>query len=53
MEKIQLGNSELFVSFIGLGTMNFGAVNTEDESHKILDYYFKIANSLEMKIFIT
>jgi len=39
MEFRMLGSSDLNLSFIGLGTMNFGAVNDENECHKILDYY--------------
>jgi aryl-alcohol dehydrogenase-like predicted oxidoreductase len=37
MDKIKLGNSDLSVSKICLGTMTFGEQNTESESHAILD----------------
>lgn len=39
MQVRNLGNSNLKTSFIGLGTMNFGASNDEKECHEILDYY--------------
>ena len=38
MKKINLGNSELEVSHICLGTMTFGEQNTEAEAHQQLDY---------------
>ena len=38
MEKIKLGNSDLNVSKICLGTMTFGEQNTEAEGHSQLDY---------------
>lgn len=38
MEKIQLGDSDLAVSKICLGTMTFGEQNTEAEAHSQLDY---------------
>lgn len=38
MEKIKLGNSDLHVSKICLGTMTFGEQNTEAEGHSQLDY---------------
>jgi aryl-alcohol dehydrogenase-like predicted oxidoreductase len=38
MKKIQLGNSELHVSPICLGSMTFGEQNTEAEAHSQLDY---------------
>lgn len=38
MEKIQLGDSDLKVSTICLGTMTFGEQNTEAEGHSQLDY---------------
>jgi len=38
MEKITLGNSDLQVSRICLGTMTFGEQNTEAEAHSQLDY---------------
>ncbi|MBI3728487.1 MAG: aldo/keto reductase [Burkholderiales bacterium] len=38
MKKILLGNSQLNVSTICLGTMTFGEQNTEAEAHEQLDY---------------
>jgi aryl-alcohol dehydrogenase-like predicted oxidoreductase len=38
MKKISLGNSDLQVSKICLGTMTFGEQNTEAEGHSQLDY---------------
>jgi len=38
MDKIRLGNSDLEVSKICLGTMTFGEQNTEAEGHSQLDY---------------
>ncbi|WP_420476652.1 aldo/keto reductase [Noviherbaspirillum sp. ST9] len=38
MEKITLGNSDLTVSRICLGTMTFGEQNSEAEAHRQLDY---------------
>lgn len=38
MEKITLGNSDLKVSRICLGTMTFGEQNSEAEAHSQLDY---------------
>jgi aryl-alcohol dehydrogenase-like predicted oxidoreductase len=38
MEKITLGNSDLTVSRICLGTMTFGEQNSEAEAHSQLDY---------------
>lgn len=38
MEKVTLGNSDLKVSKICLGTMTFGEQNTETEAHSQLDY---------------
>ncbi|KRB73418.1 aldo/keto reductase [Noviherbaspirillum sp. Root189] len=38
MEKIQLGDSDLAVSKICLGTMTFGEQNSESEAHSQLDY---------------
>ncbi|PXX47511.1 aldo/keto reductase [Undibacterium pigrum] len=38
MKKILLGNSQLSVSTICLGTMTFGEQNTEAEAHDQLDY---------------
>ena len=38
MQKITLGNSNLNVSKICLGTMTFGEQNTETEAHNQLDY---------------
>jgi aryl-alcohol dehydrogenase-like predicted oxidoreductase len=38
MKMIELGNSELKVSHICLGTMTFGQQNTESEAHEQLDY---------------
>ncbi|HEY0847137.1 MAG TPA: aldo/keto reductase [Noviherbaspirillum sp.] len=38
MEKIILGNSDLKVSKICLGTMTFGEQNTEADAHSQLDY---------------
>ena len=38
MKTIQLGNSELKVSPICLGTMTFGEQNTEAQAHEQLDY---------------
>lgn len=38
MKKIKLGNSDLDVSSICLGTMTFGQQNTEAEAHEQLDY---------------
>ena len=41
MQKITLGNSELKVSKICLGTMTFGEQNSEIEAHTQLDYAIK------------
>ena len=38
MEYIKLGNSELTVSKVCLGTMTYGDQNTEAEAHEQLDY---------------
>ena len=38
MKKISLGNSELNVSTICLGTMTFGQQNTEEDAHQQLSY---------------
>jgi aryl-alcohol dehydrogenase-like predicted oxidoreductase len=38
MDKIKLGNSDLSVSKICLGTMTFGEQNTEVQAHEQLDY---------------
>lgn len=38
MEYRTLGNSDLKVSALSLGTMTFGEQNTEDEAHEQLDY---------------
>jgi aryl-alcohol dehydrogenase-like predicted oxidoreductase len=38
MQKQQLGNSDIEVSLIGLGTMTFGEQNNEAEGHQQLDY---------------
>jgi aryl-alcohol dehydrogenase-like predicted oxidoreductase len=38
MQKIQLGNSDLSVSRICLGTMTFGEQNTEADAHAQLDH---------------
>jgi aryl-alcohol dehydrogenase-like predicted oxidoreductase len=38
MQKIQLGNSDLSVSRICLGTMTFGEQNSEADAHAQLDY---------------
>ncbi len=41
MEYRRLGNSELEVSAVCLGTMTFGQQNTEAEAHAQLDYAFQ------------
>lgn len=41
MEYRNLGNSDLKVSAVCLGTMTFGQQNTEDEAHAQLDYAFQ------------
>lgn len=38
MQKKQLGNTDIMVSKICLGTMNWGAQNNEQEAHEQLDY---------------
>ena len=38
MEYTKLGNSELNVSKVCLGTMTYGDQNTETEAHEQLDY---------------
>lgn len=38
MKTVQLGNSDLSVSHVCLGTMTFGEQNTEAEAHYQLDY---------------
>ena len=38
MDKTRLGESDLQVSKICLGTMTFGEQNTEAEAHQQLDY---------------
>ena len=38
MDKVTLGNSDLEVSKICLGTMTFGEQNTEADGHSQLDY---------------
>jgi len=38
MELRQLGNSDLHLSALGLGTMTFGEQNSETEAHAMLDY---------------
>ena len=38
MNSNRIGNSELVVSEICLGTMTFGEQNTESEAHEQLDY---------------
>lgn len=38
MQKIQLGNSDLSVSRVCLGTMTFGEQNSEADAHAQLDY---------------
>lgn len=39
MKKIQLGNSSLFVSKIGLGTINFGTKTSKHLAFELLDTY--------------
>ncbi|MCP4935027.1 MAG: NADP(H)-dependent aldo-keto reductase [bacterium] len=38
MEKRELGNSEIFVSKLCLGTMTWGQQNSESEGHEQMDY---------------
>ena len=38
MERRQLGQTDLLVSKVALGTMTFGEQNTEEEAHSQLDY---------------
>ena len=38
MQLIQLGNSDLNVSKVCLGTMTFGDQNTQQEAHAQLEY---------------
>ncbi|MFM7437023.1 MAG: aldo/keto reductase, partial [Snowella sp.] len=40
MKYNRLGDSKLEISAIGLGTMTYGARNTLEESHKLMDYAF-------------
>jgi aryl-alcohol dehydrogenase-like predicted oxidoreductase len=38
MKTLPLGNSDLNVTYICLGTMTFGEQNTESDAHAQLDY---------------
>jgi len=38
MERRQLGQTDLMVSKVCLGTMTFGEQNTEPDAHSQLDY---------------
>ena len=38
MQQKKLGNTDIMVSKICLGTMNWGAQNNEQEAHEQLDY---------------
>ena len=42
MKKINLGNSSLNVSVVGLGAINFGSTTCEEDSFKLINEY--IAN---------
>lgn len=41
MQYKKLGDSDLVISEITLGTMTFGEQNTEKEAHEILSYAFE------------
>ncbi|MRW83250.1 aldo/keto reductase [Pseudoduganella sp. FT26W] len=41
MQKVQLGNSDLHVTKICLGTMTWGEQNTEAQAHSQLDYAYE------------
>ena len=41
MEKRQLGNTEINVSSICLGTMTWGRQNTEEEAFAQMDYAYE------------
>ena len=40
MKRVRLGNSDLIVSRLGLGTMNFGTQLDAAQAHRILDHAF-------------
>ncbi len=41
MDKRELGNSEIFVSKLCLGTMTWGQQNSQNEGHEQMDYAFE------------
>ena len=41
MQYKKLGNLDRNVSIISLGTMTFGEQNSEEESHRIMDYAYE------------
>ncbi len=45
LKKNKLGNSDLMVTEVCLGTMTFGVQNTEEEAHEQLDYAIKVRES--------
>eukprot|EP00261_Vitis_vinifera_P034002 XP_019075245.1 PREDICTED: uncharacterized protein LOC109122546 [Vitis vinifera] len=48
LEYRKLGDSDLNISEITLGTMTFGEQNTENEAHEILSYAFEhVINALD------